>query len=107
MIDENLCRFDLSPSERAWSTDRRKAIYVKLHPETEHGLAGAVGKHGAVANLATAKAKADRFTKDTAKRTGRSERSIHCRMPKPHGQEIGQAATRSPRRPGRGERAGW
>ena len=39
-------------------------------------MAGAIGKHGAVAKSATAKAKADRFTKDTAKRTGRSERVV-------------------------------
>lgn len=37
MIDENLCRADLSPAERAKQTARRKAIYIELHPETRHG----------------------------------------------------------------------
>ncbi len=47
-----------------------------MHPETEHGIAGAVGKHGAVANLATAESKVSRFTSETAKVTGKSERSV-------------------------------
>ncbi len=37
LIDENLCRNDLTPAERAAATARRKAIYVSLHPETKHG----------------------------------------------------------------------
>lgn len=37
MIDENLCRAEMSPAKRASQTARRKAIYIELHPETSHG----------------------------------------------------------------------
>ena len=37
MIDENLCRAELSPSDRARQTARRKVIYLELHPETANG----------------------------------------------------------------------
>ena len=37
MIDENLCRAELSPAERAKQTARRKTIYEELHPETANG----------------------------------------------------------------------
>ncbi len=71
MIDENLCRNELSPAERATQTARRKAIYLELHPETAHGanLEGA-----GVAKLATPDAK--RFTASTAQATGQSERKV-------------------------------
>lgn len=70
MIDENLCRAELSPSDRARQTARRKAIYEALHPETRNGVIGATARH-APANLADAS-----FTADTAASTGKSERAI-------------------------------
>ena len=74
-VDENLCGTTLSQAEGALFTQRRKDIYEAMHPETRAGFAGALGKHGAVANLAIAD-KPDRFTADTAARTGQSERKV-------------------------------
>lgn len=67
MIDENLCRAELSPSDRARQTARRKAIYEELHPETRHG--GEREPSRQVGDL-------PRFTEDTAKATGQSERTV-------------------------------
>lgn len=61
----------MSPSDRASQTARRKAIYLELHPETKHGanLAG-----DGVAKFATPET--ERFTAETAKATGQSERLV-------------------------------
>lgn len=71
MIDENLMRAELSASERATSTARRKAIYLELHPETAAGNAGAEARWNATDNLSTAS-----FSAETAKATGKDERTI-------------------------------
>lgn len=71
MIDENLCRAELSPSERAQQTARRKTLYESLHPETKHG---ATLENPQVAKFATRET--ERFTSDTAKATGKSERAV-------------------------------
>lgn len=85
MIDENLCRAELSPSDRAKQTARRKAIYLELHPETAHGanLEGA-----GVANSATPET--PRFTKATAAVTGQSERTV--RLDAERGEKVIDAA---------------
>jgi ParB family chromosome partitioning protein len=70
MIDENLCRAELSATDRATQTARRKAIYLELHPETKHGEAGAIGRWNADDKLATA------FATETAKVSGSSERTV-------------------------------
>lgn len=69
-IDENLCRVDLTELERAEHLARRKDVYEARHPETRHGVAGAVAKHGTGAddNLS--------FAADTASKTGIGEREI-------------------------------
>lgn len=71
MIDENLCRNELSPTERARHTARRKAIYEELHPETKHG-----GDRSEPSRQVGDLKEADRFTVETAAATGKSERSV-------------------------------
>ncbi|WP_144706019.1 hypothetical protein [Aminobacter sp. J44] len=71
MIDENLCRAELSPADRAKQTARRKAIYLQLHPETAHGAAGAEARWNAMDNLSTAS-----FAAETARVTGQNERTV-------------------------------
>ena len=69
MIDENLCRAELSPSDRASQTARRKAIYIELNPQTAQGVAGAEAKHGRATDKLS-------FAADTAKATGQNERTV-------------------------------
>lgn len=66
--DENLCGTNLTASERALFTRRRKEAYEALHPETRHG--------GDRASCQLGDLKSDRFTADTATKTGQSERTI-------------------------------
>ncbi len=70
-IDENLCRAELTPADRALFVFRRKEIYLMRHPETGHG--------GDRASRQVGDLKADdpkRFTTATAEATGQSERAI-------------------------------
>ncbi|EYR84264.1 hypothetical protein SHLA_14c000460 [Shinella sp. DD12] len=76
MIDENLCRNELSPAERASQTARRKAIYLELHPETAAGIAQAAGMNAAQERGGQVGHDVDRFDAATAKATGQSERVV-------------------------------
>jgi len=70
MIDENLCRAELSPSDRARQTARRKAIYLELNPETDHG-ANATGPSGQFGHTDKPS-----FVEATAAVTGAPERTV-------------------------------
>jgi len=70
-IDENLCRAELTPADRALFVFRRKEIYLLKHPETGHG--------GERASRQVGDLNGDdprRFTAATAEATGQSERAI-------------------------------
>ena len=61
-------------TERAGQTARRKALYEAFYPETKAYVAGA---HASNASQGNASAKfAPAFSRDTAARTGRSERAV-------------------------------
>ncbi len=73
---------NLSAAERALFTARRKEAYEALHPETRHGenqhtrsrqVGDSTSKTATVADLS---AIPDRFTADTARKTGQSERKV-------------------------------
>ena len=72
-IDENLCRENLTPAQEAKAIARRKEIYEALNPETKRGAVG--GGHDQSRQIGDSE-KAARFTKTTAKATGRPERNI-------------------------------
>jgi hypothetical protein len=73
-LDENLVRAELTPAERAMHVGKRKELYEKLHPETKPTKTGGPGR--AKTRRKVCDDTADRFTKDAAKKTGKSERAI-------------------------------
>ncbi len=72
MIDENLCRSELSPAERSSQTARRKAIYLELHPGTANGG----DRRSTSSQTLRSETEAERFTANTAAATGQSERIV-------------------------------
>ncbi|MFV0410614.1 MAG: ParB/RepB/Spo0J family partition protein [Paracoccus sp. (in: a-proteobacteria)] len=66
--DENLCGTNLSASDRAEFTARRKEAYEALHPETKNGRNQHEGRDGEVRQPS--------FAADQADKTGRSARSV-------------------------------
>jgi ParB family transcriptional regulator, chromosome partitioning protein len=87
MIDENIARTDLSPAEEAAHVARRKEIYEMLHPETVHGAIGNGREKSGQVGHSTFTGGADRFTKNAADATGKSERDI--RRAARRGKELG------------------
>lgn len=76
-IDENLVRCSMNAADTARQTARRKELYLRLHPETARGVAGARASNAAQGRGdATADSAVASFTADTAAKTGRSVRSI-------------------------------
>jgi ParB family transcriptional regulator, chromosome partitioning protein len=73
-IDENLIRAELSPAERSMHIGKRKKLYEKLHPETRATKVGGPGR--AKTRRQIGDDIAERFTKDTAKKSNRPERSV-------------------------------
>ncbi len=67
--DENLRGPQLGKADLALFTRRRKEAYEALHPETRHGGDRASRQLGDLKEP-------DRFTADTAAKTGRSERAV-------------------------------
>lgn len=78
LIDENLCRNDLTPAERASAQARRKKIYQDLHPETKNGAAGKNRPKSQLGQLGQADGgvAAPRFDEAAAEATGQSERAV-------------------------------
>ena len=74
-IDENLCRSELTASQRAQAIKRRKAIWEALHP----GGKLEVGQIGPPQDAAHGGARPQRveFANDTAKVTGESKRDVN------------------------------
>jgi len=76
-IDENLMRSELSQAEYSRHVALRKEIYERLHPETAHGgHRGNQHTGGKPASRQVGDMANDRFTADTAAKTGKSERSV-------------------------------
>ena len=59
-------------AERALFTARRKEAYEALHPETKHGTPGVSRQVGDTRD----RCDTERFTADTARKTGQSERKV-------------------------------
>jgi N6-adenosine-specific RNA methylase IME4 len=80
-IDENLLREDLSPSDRARLTARRKQLYLAKHPQTGHGKApGAKGSEkggkAPTGNDDNLSSLPPTFTEETAGKSGKNRRTI-------------------------------
>lgn len=71
MIDENLCRAELSPSDRARQTARRKFIYEELNRETSHGGNAGLGPSGQFGHT-----EKQSFVEATSALTGQPERNV-------------------------------
>jgi ParB family transcriptional regulator, chromosome partitioning protein len=90
-IDENLIREELKPEDRRLCLLKRKRLYEKMFPETK--LGGDRGNQhtgGKLADRQSGELPKKRFTKDTAEKTGRSERSIQRDIARAEKEERGE-----------------
>lgn len=71
-MDENLIRHELNPLDRSAFLAERKALYLRLHPETAQHAAGGHAKAGKIAATDLVS-----FAEDTAQRLGWSTKTIH------------------------------
>jgi hypothetical protein len=88
-IDENLVRADLSPAERAAHQAERKKLYEREFPQTRNGAVGG----GHPRQLRQNGEAAPRYTADTAKKIGTSERTVRREVELPRRREISAAAS--------------
>lgn len=65
-IDENLCRAELTPAQRAAAVKRRKQIWEALHPENSGNSVSTIGP-----------GRPKEFAADTAKAAGMTKQSIN------------------------------
>lgn len=78
-IDENLQRQELTVLERAEQLARRKNIYEEVYPQTKRGIAQSLGMNSRLNHNVTAES-AVTFNKDTAVKTGMSERAVYAEI---------------------------
>jgi ParB/RepB/Spo0J family partition protein len=72
-IDENLIRNELDWIDGDKQLARRKYIYEELHPETKHGISGAISKHNSANDIMSS---AKTFTENTADKVGVTARTV-------------------------------
>ncbi len=68
-IDENLCRAELTPADRALFVARRKEIYLEKHPETAQHVSGGRARQSTASDKLS-------FAESTAQATGQDKRTV-------------------------------
>ncbi|RVN04071.1 ParB/RepB/Spo0J family partition protein [Sinorhizobium meliloti] len=86
MIDENLRRKECTAAELSYQTARRKELYELLFPTTANGG----DRRSTSSQLLRSENEVERFTLNTAKATGKSERAVQ--MAASIGKKLGKSA---------------